>query len=326
MSSDLNSIIDEHAPSPSAATPTPSTTAKPTTSAPATPAATSTPAPASSEWWKTKYKVDREEKDLDLQETFKDESKRTEFISAYQRGLNADREIKRVRAERDGEILGFLKEQGFDWTPDEKAPGGLKFTARQVAAAKAAVAANADPEAKAEAQGATLAELEKKAREGDPDAIVEWTKRDNERRFKEWQENQQKAKEAEEKSRQEGEYKDRLKRYTDFVYTELGKSFASQEIKDAFADLSEDTLKDIFAAAAQRALAPKGKPQDAIDYVKRRAAELSSVVESRTKRTLETARPASTPPAVHGGSPAGNGKKNTKQDDLDALIAEAVRA
>lgn len=318
MSSELDSLIDEHAPSAAA---TPASSSKPAPAA--TPAGTSAPAASSSEWWKTKYKLDREEKDLDLQETFKDEAKRTQFISAYQRGLNADREIARTIKERDEYVLGILKEQGIDYAPDEAARGGLRFTAKQVAAAKAAVAADPDPAAKAAAKEMDLSELEAKAKGGDPEAIVEWTKRENERRFKAWQEEQKKSKEAEEKAKQDGEYQSRLKRYQDYVYSELAKSIEAE--KAAFEGLSEDTLKDIFAAAAQRAMTPKGKPQDAVDYVKRRAEELKSVIETRTKQTLETAKPGPKPPPVHGGSPAGSGtNKNKNTSDLDELIEEHV--
>lgn len=54
-------------------------------------------APTAAERRIAKYKLDHEEKELDWDETWKDEAKRTAHINAYQRGLNADREVARER-------------------------------------------------------------------------------------------------------------------------------------------------------------------------------------------------------------------------------------
>lgn len=312
MPSELESLIDEHAPSAPAATPAnpaSSAPAKPTT--PDVPRGTQAASPAEQRRL-LKLIVDRKEEDFDLDDHWNDEAKRKDLVALLQKGKAFTRVRDDAIAERDKFVLGALKKQGFEWTEDASLEGGLKFTKAQVAAA----AAEATPSEKREIQGDSLAELEAKARDGDAAAIVEWTKRENERRFKEFQEQQ--GKDAT-KREQDG----KLAEYKRYVHGKA--SAAMDEEAAAFEGLPDEVVQAIFKAANDAAAKPGATPQHAVDYIKQRAAALRTAIDGRVKKTLSEVKPTKEAPPVHGGSPAGSGKKKPDDDDLDGLIDEAFK-
>lgn len=128
--------------------------AKPTTE----PAPAASPAAAAAAKRIAKYKIDHEEKELDWDETWSDESKRTAHINAFQRGLNADREVARERqaaVKKYGEeIVNRINEQGYDVVKDPSHPSGWKIVQRQATTPPA----DTDPLTTEETQLRALAE------------------------------------------------------------------------------------------------------------------------------------------------------------------------
>jgi len=135
------------------------------TPSPAAPAPAASPAAAAAKRI-AKYKIDHEEKELDWDETWSDEAKRAAHINAYQRGLNADREVARERQSAVkvyGEnIVKRIEEQGFDVVKDPSHASGWKIVQRQATTP----AADTDPLTTEETQLRALAKEDRLNSEG----------------------------------------------------------------------------------------------------------------------------------------------------------------
>lgn len=313
MADDIDSLIDEHVSTPTGSTKPAVTETKSASAATATPVATQTPSngtqpQTAAQKRLLKLKLDREERDFDVDDYWNDETKRTELQNTLQKGYMHETVLDRRIRERDEYILKCLKDQGIEWDADDTSPGGLRFRAKQVAAAVAAAqAVTSDPDA----------ELEKRAREGDPAAIVDW----NKRQFEKWKQEQEATKRAEVTAKQAED----AKKYGTFLTTAIADALKANAAAFDGPD-GEELKRDVAALAWSAGWKPGATPQAAADVVAKFAQRVTGVAETRAKKILADTKPTTTPaPPVHGGAPATSRSNKTKNtDDLDALIEEHV--
>lgn len=181
-------------------TPAPAADAPPPDAPAPTPTDAQTPAPPAEPPKKVlRYKVDKEEREVDLDAEYADETRRQALAEKLRKGDAFDVVTQRERQRGQADVLDFLRQQGYDLEVD---PATGK--PRLKTPSHGSPPSPQQPQ-KVEPPSVTDEELKRRAQDGDNAAWIELLNRSNERasqahkRVEEWERQQR---EAEEQRRQ----------------------------------------------------------------------------------------------------------------------------
>jgi len=302
--------------------------AAPDTSTATKPAQGTTPAPAAATPTSAaakrllKLKLDHEEREIDLEAEYDDETRRAELVKQLQKGYGFERAIERTREEvRTANVKSWnewLSSHGYDVVRDDKHPSGWKLSARQQVTTPAA---EVDPltkeeqelSARIESGDATLAEVARHAKVCAAISTREALKERDEAQARSRLQETEKTRSAETRSQAEkwlnGEIDKSLAAHT--------KSFEGWTSRQ-LANLKANAFKAGETAAAEG----KNPVEAANAYVLAEKQDAEALRDS-WRKSLTATPPQPTAAPLVGGAPGGG---TSKAKTIDAAYDDILRS